>query len=259
MTIHSADIDRASPVPVYYQIAMDMKSRIAQREWELDQRLPTEMELAEQYEVSRITLRQAMAELEKDGIIVKQRGRGTFIHAEPAPFVTKLNYLLTSDDQATRENRLVTAKVLEQKLVTDLFPAVYEHLRLRPEDQALYIKRLFMLNGHPVAIGRSHIPARLVPGLEKKPLINNSLSTTLRKEYQLTPLRVEDYLEAVRATQAESALLKCNHDTPLILIEGTSYLPGGEPLEYSCTLWAGDSVRFHLPLRLDGSSFCAEI
>ena len=61
MTIHSADIDRSSPVPVYYQIAMDMKSRIAQREWELDQRLPTEMELAEQYKVSRITLRQAMA------------------------------------------------------------------------------------------------------------------------------------------------------------------------------------------------------
>lgn len=259
MTAHSADIDRSSPVPVYYQIAMDMKSRIARREWALDQRLPTEIELAEQYEVSRITLRQAMAELEKDGIIVKQRGRGTFIHAEPAPFVTKLNYLLVSNEQATRENRSVTAKVLEQRVVTDLFPAVYDHLRLRPEDQALYIKRLFHLNGCPVAIGRSHVPARLVPGLEHKKLINNSLSVTLRKEYHLTPLRVEDSIEAVRATQSECALLKCTHDTPLILIEGTSYLENGEPLEYSCTLWSGDSVRFHLPLRLTGEDYQAEI
>lgn len=258
MTIHCADIDRSSPVPVYYQIAMDMKSRIAQREWDLNQRLPTEMELAEQYEVSRITLRQAMAELEKDGIIVKQRGRGTFIHAEPAPFVTKLNYLLVSDDQA-RENHSVTAKMLEQRVVTDLFPAVYEHLQLRPEEQALYVKRLFILNGCPVAIGRSHIPAYLVPGLEHKKLINNSLSTTLRKEYHLKPLRVEDYIEAVRATQAECVLLKCTHDTPLILIEGTSYLENGEPLEYSCTLWAGDSVRFHLPLRLAGGDYQAEV
>ena len=259
MKAHSMDIDRSSPVPVYYQIAMDMKSRIARREWGLKERLPTEMELAEQYEVSRITLRQAMAELEKDGMIIKQRGRGTFIHAEPAPFFTKLNYLLVSDDQATRENRSVTAEVLEQRTVTDLFPAVYEHLRLQPADQALYVKRLFRLNGSPVAVGRSYIPARLVPGMEKKQLIKNSLSVTLREEYGLKPLRVEDCIEAVRATQTESALLKCSHDTPLISIEGTSYLENGDPLEYSCTLWSGDSVRFHLPLRLAGTDYQAEL
>lgn len=259
MTVQNGVIDRSSPVPVYYQIAMDLKSRIARQEWEMEQRLPTEVELAAQYSVSRITLRQAMAELEKDGIVVKQRGRGTFIHSNPAPFVPKLNYLLVSDEHASQENRSVTAKILELRVVTDLFPAVYEHLRLRPEDQAVYVKRLFIQKGRPVAIGRSHIPAHRVPGLEHKKLIGNSLSTTLRELYHLKPVWVEDYIEAVRATQAECALLQCAHDTPLILIEGTSYLADSEPLEYSCTLWAGDSVRFHLPLRLTGTEFRAQL
>ena len=259
MTPQNEVIDRSSPVPVYYQIAMDLKSRITRREWELDQRLPTEVELAAQYAVSRITLRQAMAELEKDGIIVKQRGRGTFIHANPAPFVSKLNYLLVSDEHASRENRSITAEILEFRLVTDLFPAVSEHLRLGPEDKAVYIKRLFIQKGRPVAIGRSHIPARRVPGLECEKLIGNSISATLWERYQLKPVLVEDSIEAVRATQAECSLLQCTHDTPLILIEGTSYLTDAEPLEYSCTLWAGDSVRFHLPLRLNGAEFQAQL
>lgn len=54
--------------PVYFQIATDIKKRIMRHEWNINEKLPTEVELAEQYNVSRITLRQSIAELEKDGI-----------------------------------------------------------------------------------------------------------------------------------------------------------------------------------------------
>ena len=62
-------IDRNSPIPIYYQIETDLKKRIIRREWEKNQQLPTEIELAKHYNVSRITLRQALAELEKDGVM----------------------------------------------------------------------------------------------------------------------------------------------------------------------------------------------
>ena len=64
-------IDRSSPVPAYYQIQLDLSDRIQRGEWNDRKQLPSESTLAEQYAVSRITLRQALAELEKDGIIKK--------------------------------------------------------------------------------------------------------------------------------------------------------------------------------------------
>ncbi|MCB9423261.1 MAG: GntR family transcriptional regulator [Ardenticatenaceae bacterium] len=72
-------VNRDSPVPAYYQIALDLRQRISGGEWRAGNKLPAEPELAEQYNVSRMTLRQAMAELVKEGILVRQRGAGTFV------------------------------------------------------------------------------------------------------------------------------------------------------------------------------------
>lgn len=80
--------------------------------------------------VSRITLRQAFAELEKVGILKKQRGKGTFIASDPTPFVTELNYSLVTNDKITQNTNTITAELLEQCLVTDLLPDVAEHLQL---------------------------------------------------------------------------------------------------------------------------------
>lgn len=68
-------IDRSSPIPAYQQIANDMSKRIAQGEWKIDDRLPSEQELAQNYGVSRVTFRQAMAQLERDGLIEKFQGK----------------------------------------------------------------------------------------------------------------------------------------------------------------------------------------
>lgn len=253
------EIDRTSPVPAYYQIETDLKKRIMRHEWEINSRLPAEEELAKQYDVSRLTLRQALAELEKDGIIRKQRGKGTFINADPSPFVAELNYSMVSSDEIPgQQNRHITAQVLEQRVVTDLFPSVAEHLRLDPSDRALYIKRLFLYDKRPLAVGRIYISAQYAPGLESKPLINNSVSQSMRHYYQREALFVEDYLETVRATHSETTLLECKYDAPLILVTGVSYLGKDEPMEYSTTLWAGDFVRFRLHLQRGKDGFVIE-
>lgn len=253
------EIDRTSPVPAYYQIEMDLKKRIIRREWEINSRLPAEEELAKQYDVSRLTLRQALAELEKDGIIRKHRGKGTFINADPSPFVTELNYsLISSDDIPGQQSRHITAQVLEQRVVTDLFPSVAEHLRLTSTDRAIYIKRLFLYDKRPLAVGRIYISERYAPGLESKPLINNSISQSMRHYYNQEALFVEDHLEAVRATHSETTLLECKYDAPLILVTGVSYRDRDEPMEYSTTLWAGDFVRFRLHLRRGQNGFLIE-
>ncbi len=251
------EIDRTSPIPAYYQIARDLRNRIIRHEWLTNERVPPELELAERYGVSRITIRQAMAELEKDGLLVRMRGRGTFVCGDPTPYVNDLSYSIVSGDRITQAYS-VTAKILEKRVVTDLFPAVSENLKLAPSDHAVYIKRLFFLKGKPFAIGQSHIPAKLAPGLEDEPMVNNSISITLAQNYNCHVSRVEDYIEAVRSTQSECNLLKCAYDAPLILIRGVSYLDSGEALEYSSTFWSGDTVRLHITLKHNESGFSVE-
>jgi len=73
-------IDRDSPIPVYFQITLDLEQRISGGEWRADNRLPSEPDLATQYNVSRMTIRQAINELVKDGILIRRRGNGTFVN-----------------------------------------------------------------------------------------------------------------------------------------------------------------------------------
>lgn len=249
------NIDRDSPIPVYYQIEVDLKKRIMRHEWEVQQQIPSESDLAEQYKVSRVTLRQALAELEKDGIIKKSRGKGAIVNANPVPFINDLSYVLVSGDRIVQQGFSMTAEILEIRLVTDLFHDICEQLQLTSDRSAVYMKRLFLLDGKPTAIGRSWLPATLVPNLENLGLIGNSLSKTLAENFSLVPVRVEDYLEVVRPTLSERQLLKSSYDAPLMLIKGVSYLENGQALEYSNTLWLGDSVRFHFTMHHTENGF----
>ena len=244
------NVDRDSPIPVYFQIQKDLRNRINNREWEIDQLMSSETELIEQYKVSRVTIRQALAELEKDGLIKRYRGKGAFIRAvSPVPFVYDLNYELVSGKRLIQRGYSMEAKILSLKEISPPFSEIQEKLQLGKEtDKLIFLERLFLLDGKPIAIGRSWLPCDLLPGFVEKGLIDNSLSRTLAERYKLKPVKVDDYIEAVRSTQSESELLESSYDMPLISIQGISYLKNGRPIEYSQTHWVGDGVRFHLPL-----------
>lgn len=80
-------INRDPPIPVYYQFATDIKSRIIHEEWEVGGQIASENELVIQYGISRVTLRQALAKLKKDGIIKRYRGKGAFVNENPNQFL----------------------------------------------------------------------------------------------------------------------------------------------------------------------------
>lgn len=246
-------IDRGSPVPIYYQVKTHLRDRIKGKEWGLNQKLPTETELAQYYGISRITLRQAVTELENEGLLIKKRGQGTFVNEKKTPIVTTLSYSLSS--RAGSESIKIETTVLEQMKLTQIEPYVRKRLELQENEAAIYIKRLFSIDGTPMAVSRSYLPAHLVPDLEHKALVNNSISLSLQKYYQIEPMFVKDNLAAVRATQSESRILAITLDSPLMLVEGLSYYAEKKPLESSHTLWAGDSVQFEILLHKGENGF----
>ena len=144
----------------------------------------------------------------------------------------------------------MTADVLAVELIPDAYPDVREKLQLPEEKpEAIYLKRLFKLNGKPIAIGKSWLPSYLLPGFRERGMVNNSLTQTLKANYGLVPEMINDYIEVVRCTASEAKLLSSTADTPLLVVKGISLLKSGTPIEYAATSWLGDCVRFNINLK----------
>ncbi len=236
-------IDKNDPTPLYYQIAQDMRAKIASGRWGPEDKLPSENQLTAQYGVSRIAVRQALAELEKDGLIVKRRGKGSFLTRRAVPFVHAMDYTLTSSQRFAGEGVSLTAQVLCCRQL-----AAGQQADSRTgfvlEEPAVFYRRLFLLEGRPVALSCSWLPQQLVPGLGDSPLPQGRISPQLYRRYGLQASRVEDYLEVVAPTASEAQQLQITRESSLLLLKGTAYLQDGRALEHSATLWVGDRVRF---------------
>ena len=160
-------VDRAPPLPVYFQIANDVRRRIDAGEWSTGERIAPELALAREYEVSRVTVRQALAELVKDDLLERRRGSGTYVRHQRRPLVYDLN--LTLGALATRwrdadfDNR---AEVIEAGIVSEPSDELSHRLQLRRSDGVLYLLRRVFINDRATVLYRSWISSELVPGLE---------------------------------------------------------------------------------------------
>jgi DNA-binding GntR family transcriptional regulator len=239
-------VDRTAPLPVYCQIAGDIRRRLDSGEWSAGHRIAAELELAREYEVSRMTIRQALAELVKDDLLERRRGSGTYVRQQRRPLVYDLSLtvgaLASRWQEADFDNR---AEVVEATIVEP--PDDLRHrLQLPRSGEALYLMRRVFINGLPTVLYRSWFDARLVPGLERSPRLKGSLSRALAEDYQLSPARAETELEVVRPTREETHLLQAASDVPIVMVTSTTYLKDGRPLEHAQLAWLGDRVRFHI-------------
>lgn len=235
-------IDKQSPIPAYHQITSHLEERISLGEWQLGDKLPAEEALAREYQVSRVTLRQAMAELENRGLITRQRGRGAFLTGTPSPFVESLN--LPGINQAIRNLRY-DREILEWTRTDQVEPALRQAFSLTEKRPLVYLSRLFLLEGKTLALNRVWMPEELVPGILEEGLLNGSISDTMAQRYGTPFARVENYIAAGRLNAADAALTRSAYDTPVLEILSTHFLSDGRPAQFSRTLWVGSLVRFH--------------
>jgi GntR family transcriptional regulator len=235
-------IDRTAVEPAHVQIAAWLLAAIARGELVPGVRLPGERDLAEQLGVSRMTLRQSLAELESSGDLVRVAGRagGAFV-AEPRVEVD-LTHLRSLTDQLQRAGRRAGARVLRASMCV---PAadVATALGLAPRARAVQVVRVRSANRLPVAVETSWFPARRVPGLLDHSL-SGSLYAVLRKRFDCYPVTAEEHLHAVVADEGTAALLDVEEGTPLMRVERTARDADGAVVEYARDLFRSDRVDF---------------
>jgi GntR family transcriptional regulator len=238
-------LDREALTPVHVQIADWLRAAITAGELRPGHRLPGERALADTLGVSRMTLRQALGELENAGALVRVPGRsgGAYV-AEPQVDVD-LTELAGLTEQLRRAHRRAGAKVLEARRTTARSAGldVTESLRVIPAARVVLVSRLRSADGIPLALERSWLPARLVPGLLEQRL-TGSLYSLLARRYQLRMHSAVERLEPVNASGDDAATLGVQEGAPLMLVRRTAFTEAGTPVEYARDLFRADRVSF---------------
>ncbi|HYN88690.1 MAG TPA: GntR family transcriptional regulator [Ardenticatenaceae bacterium] len=242
-------VDKSSPIPLYYQIAEWIRELIKSGRLKPGDQLPSERELVDQSEVSRMTVRQALAYLIREGLLVARPGIGTFV-ADPKLAHTVL-HLLGFTEEMMRRGGMVSSRVLEQTVVVPP-TGVATALRLRPGEQAVKIVRLRRVAGTPMLLETIYVPAALSPGLEHEDLDTGSLYALLEQHYGLSLNHAQETLEATTANEYEGDLFGIPPGTAMILVEGTTYLRGGQPVEYFKAVYRGDRFKFQFESQRNG-------
>jgi len=246
-------INFESHIPYYIQLIDILKEKVQQAEWVPGDQIPGEQDLCEYYQISRTVVRQALRELEYEGVISRQKGKGTFISL---PKISEgLVQKLTGFYQDMVERGLKPgSKVLHQN-VSPASEKVARFLNIKPEEKVVDIQRLRFINDEPIQLVTTYIPFEICPALASVDLTNRSLYEYLEKEYGIIITKGHRYIEAVLANDYEAALLGIERGAPLLMLDSVSFSENGQPIEYYHALHRGDRSRFEVELvRLGESS-----
>lgn len=237
-----ASINRNSFKPIYYQLGEELRALIESNLAPGDQ-IPSENELISQYRVSRNTVRLAIESLIKDGLVYRVHGKGTFVAPERMRY--GLLKLTSFTEEMQRRGIKPGSRILN--VAAEVPPTkVASRLRLPPGALAVVIERLRLANDEPLGLQISYVPHSLCPSLADEDLARKSLYDLLENHYGLRIGHAEQVLKPTVANDYESELLEVPVGSPLLLVEGTTFLVMGEPVEYAKLLYRGDRYEFSI-------------
>jgi GntR family transcriptional regulator len=204
-------------------------------------RLPTEAELIRIYGVGRITVRQALAALTKDGLIERKRRRGTFVTERKTrrrAFEERID-LSGSLDETIAGEAGATFKVIEMNRI-EVDPQEAELFGLGAGEHLYRVKRLGLRGDKPHSLTINYLPAGIGEKLTPEELSAGSLLQTLETRFGL---RLKSAMQRITATLADpylGKLLDLRVGSPMLSIERAAYAGGPTPVEFSQTLFAAD-------------------
>jgi GntR family transcriptional regulator len=243
-------LDKKSPVPLYYQLVEALRDQIVSRRYEPGDQLPPERELAEQYGISRMTVRQALQHLIREEALIARQGLGTFV-AEP-----KLTYdplhMLGFTDEMLRRGANPSSRVIEQALVAPSV-SVARRLGLVDDERAVKVMRLRLSDGEPLLLETVYVPASRFNGLESADLSQGSLYQLMRERYGAQPAGAHHAFVASQATDFEVELFGIDACAPMIVLQGVTYDADNRPIEDFKAVYRGDRFAITLDTREAGA------
>lgn len=237
-------INKNSPIPVYFQLKTIILQKIENGEFIPERPIPSERELGEILGISRMTVRQALNQLVAEGVLYREKGKGTFVSKSR---IHQRN--ISSFSDIVRSKGMTPSTRVLNFTKTQVSDEIASILGLEPGEPAYDIKRLRLADDTPIAIEEVFIPEKYCHGLEKYDL-TASLYNVMKNEYSYTIHFIDNTIEAVRAAKEERELLDIPATVPVLSISGVTYTTNELKLWYERSLYRSDlyvySVRIYM-------------
>jgi DNA-binding GntR family transcriptional regulator len=235
-------------VPRYHRIAESLRERIRGGEWMAGAPLPNQRRLARDFGVTLMTLRQALELLERDNLITRRHGLGTFVAAPSIDY--EINKLLRLAGDLSAQGESVSTRVLAAR------PAVADRrvsaaLGVTPRARVVMVERLRLVDDHPMSLQRSFLPARIGEEVLTSDLAETPLSQVLEFKLGIVVVRAREAVSAVRLGPREAAQLGCPSGAAAFESERVSFDAAGEPVVFDRVFIPGDRFRITRDLHYD--------
>lgn len=227
-------------IPLYLQVKELLLKQI-QNSYKENDIIPTESQLENTYKVSRITIRKAIEELVKDGVVEKKQGIGTFVSKQKISY--NANFIASLTQCLAKENIKLTTHSIFFELIEGKH---FVKDKLKCED-LLCIKRVRLLKETPFALITNYFDLKKVPNIDKKFKIE-SLYEFLSLEYNIELQSANESIEAVGATKNQAMQLHVKEGFPLLSLKRLAYNNKNIPIEYSQLLIRSDMYQHNLTL-----------
>jgi GntR family transcriptional regulator len=240
-------LDHDSTVPLYIQLKEYLRAQIETGVYPSGARLPSERELAHAFQMSRMTARQALQLLAKDGFISSRVGKGTYVRQPP---IAQEMRFFTSFTEDMRHRGLTPSSRVIRAAFDRADADVAERLRLAAGTEIVLLSRVRLADQDPMAWEICHLNRRLCPGiLERHDFNQESLYHVLREVYGLKLIWAEETTGARMPNKEERDLLDMGSRTPVLSRTRVTYTEYDQPVEYVRSVCRGDRYQLRAVLR----------
>jgi len=236
-------VDKTSAVPYYHQIKEAVKSLIARGSLKPGDRLLTEFGLSEQLGVSRLVVHRAFRELVTEGLLIRQRGKGTFVAPPVRRSYTVAGPLFGMTESLAKDGLSPQNRILVQEVIVAA-GAIKSELGLPDGAQVVHLFSLRLIDGLPLATEDMYLPAERFPALVNLDMNNQSVYATLDKLYDAHPQQALDVVSAGAATLDEARLLGIVKGAPVMRLQRTSTDRHGLRVEFSKVVFHAERYQF---------------
>jgi GntR family transcriptional regulator len=230
-------INRQSKLP-YYQQLYD----IVRGEWTPGDMIPPESELIEAFEVSRSTVRQVLGMLVDDGLIFRQRGRGSFV---AHPTLEQAMTRIVSFTEDMRQRGFEPGTAVLSATILPAAPETARQLQIDPGEELALVRRLRLADGEPMSIEESYLVHRYCPGILQHDYADKPLRETLELDYGIRLVQARQVIRAIRASKELAATLEISSRIPLLFIERITFSQDAVPVEFLRLYYRADRYSLY--------------
>ena len=228
--------------PLYLQIRDLVLAEIRSGRYSPHSRLPSERELSVTHSVSRMTVRQALVELQRSGAVYARVGKGTFV--APPKIDQQLRSVTSFTEEVRARGEQPSSRIIQASSgLVD--PAVSEALGLAPEAEVVTLARVRLADGRPLAVETAYLPASSLPGILRHDFTRESLYSVLAHDYGLTLITASQMIEAALADERELAFLEMDPPAAVLRMRRVTRGASGHAIELVRSSYRGDLYQLH--------------